>query len=326
MNLSQLRFVMAVASTDSFTSAASECCVTQPTLSSGIAQLEDELGARLFARTTRKVTLTPFGEHLLPYMSEVVKAQTLLASQANAYLHPAQGLIRIGMSPLLDASLLGLMIEPFRRAHPTVDIVLRELNMTDLYQMLDRGLLDYVFGVAEARKKRWQTTVLYEEPLLFIPSGTGSRMASRHESVTLKAISNETYLMVPDTCGLSRVTRALFRRHKGAPKEYSGKAMSYHVLEDWAALDMGAAILPKSKVSENRLGVCRIEDRAGKEARITFEAMWYKDKACVPHLQAFERHLRTVVPHIVQGAMEQPRKAKYRVPSRSRTGSSTPRA
>lgn len=298
--------------------------MTQPTLSSGIAQLEDELGARLFARTTRKVTLTPFGEHVLPYMSEVLKAQTLLASQANAYLHPAQGLIRIGMSPLLDASLLGLMIEPFRRENPTVDIVLRELNMTDLYQMLDRGLLDYVFGVAETRKKRWLTTVLYEEPLLFIPSGMAPRMVSRQESVNLKAISNETYLMVPDTCGLSRVTRSLFRSHKRTLKEYSGKAMSYHVLEDWAVLGMGAAILPKSKVSEDRPGVCRIEDHAGKEIRITFEAMWYKDNARAPHLQAFERHLRTVVPHIVRGSMEQPSKAKYRVRSHPRRGSSTP--
>ncbi len=295
--------------------------MTQPTLSSGIAQLEDELGARLFARTTRRVTLTPFGEHVLPYMNEVLKAQTLLASQANSFLHPDHGLIRIGMSPLLDASLLGLMIEPFRRDNPTVDIVLRESNMTDLYQMLDRGLLDYVFGVAETRKKRWVTTVLYEEPLFFIPSGPGSRLASRQESVTLKDISHETYLMVPDTCGLSRVTRGLFRSRKGTLKEYSGKAMSYHVLEDWAALGMGAAMLPKSKVSEDRPGVCRIVDHTGKEVRITFEAMWYKDPARAPHLQAFERHLRTVVPHIMRGSMVEPRKSRLRIGSHPRTES-----
>ena len=61
MNLSQLRFTAAVTFHGSFTAAASECCVPQPTLSNGIAQLEAELGERLLLRTTRKVSLTHFG-------------------------------------------------------------------------------------------------------------------------------------------------------------------------------------------------------------------------------------------------------------------------
>ncbi|BFU93523.1 MAG: transcriptional regulator [Nitrospira sp.] len=301
MNLSQLRFATSLASTGSFTLAAAECCVTQPTLSNGIAQLEDELGAQLFVRTTRKVGLTPFGVYALPYMTEVLKAHTVLASQAKAFLHPDQQLIRIGTSPLVDASLLKLMIEPFRRDNPRVDIVLREMNMTDLHQMLDRGLLDYVFGVAEAHKKRWVTATLYDEPLMFIPPGQGWLGNPRRESVDLKDIANETYVMVPDACGLSRVTRGIFRSQRRTLKEYSGRAMSYHVLQDWAALGMGAAILPKSKISESRQHVYPIEGRARREVRITFEAIWSRNKARAPHLRAFEQHLCKVVPHIVRG-------------------------
>src|SRR6266700_4667422 len=133
MNLTQLRFASAVASKGSFSAAASECCVTQPTLSNGIARLESELGARLFARTTRKVGLTHFGAYLLPYISEVLNAQATLVGQTRAFLHPAQRLIRIGTSPSLNTALLGLMLEPFRRENPDVDVVLREMNMTDLY-------------------------------------------------------------------------------------------------------------------------------------------------------------------------------------------------
>lgn len=65
MNLSQLRYVKAVAETGSFTQAAEQCYVTQPTLSNGIAQLEQEFEERIFVRTTRIVSLTPFGEHIL---------------------------------------------------------------------------------------------------------------------------------------------------------------------------------------------------------------------------------------------------------------------
>src|SRR5258706_9278016 len=106
MNLSQLRFASTVASTGSFTAAAAECCVTQPTLSNGIAQLENELGERLFVRTTRKVALTPFGVHVLPYINEVLSAQASLVHQTQAFLSPGKRLIRIGTSPLVSANLL----------------------------------------------------------------------------------------------------------------------------------------------------------------------------------------------------------------------------
>ena len=97
------------------------------------------------------------------------------------------------------------------------------MNMADLHQMLDRGLLDYVFGVAGIRKKRWCTAFLYNEPLLFIPRASIPPSGPRSESVNVKDISNETYVMVPDACGLSHVTWALFRSHKRKLKEYPEK-------------------------------------------------------------------------------------------------------
>jgi LysR family transcriptional regulator, hydrogen peroxide-inducible genes activator len=301
MNLSQLRFANAVATTGSFTSAASECCVTQPTLSNSIAQLEDELGERLFMRTTRKVGLTPFGAHVLPYIVEVLNSQANLVHQTQAFLSPDKRLVRIGTSPLISASLLGLMIEPFHLHNPDVEVVLREMNMTDLYRMLDGGLLDFVFGIADIYKERWVATFLYDEPLLFIPRGAVWPNGSRPQSVQLKDIADETYVMVPDACGLSRATRALFRRHRRKLNEYSGEAMSYQVLEEWAVLSIGAAILPKSKITGSGHAPVPIADKSGQEVRIGFEAIWSRTGAQSSHLLEFAKHLRKVVPGIVRG-------------------------
>src|SRR6516165_5884972 len=88
MNLGQLEFAVAVADKRSFTGAAGQCHVTQPTLSNGIAQLEDELGGRLFVRTTRTVSLTPLGTHLVPYIREVLVAQAAIFSEAQSFLNP----------------------------------------------------------------------------------------------------------------------------------------------------------------------------------------------------------------------------------------------
>src|SRR6185437_15023821 len=146
MNLKQLEYAAAVAANNSFSVAAEACHVTQPTLSSGVAELEAEMGGRLFSRTTRSVALTPLGTHLLPYIKEVINARDTLSVQSKSFLNPAQKILRIGMSPLVDAKLLGLMLDPFKRENPAIELVLREMNMADLYRMLDEGLLDYVFG------------------------------------------------------------------------------------------------------------------------------------------------------------------------------------
>lgn len=300
MNLSQLDFAAAVAEKKSFTAAAESCHVTQPTLSNGIAQLEDELGGKLFLRTTRSVSVTPLGVHLLPYVKEILSARASLLSQAQLVLNPSKQMVRIGMSPLINTQLLGIMLDPYRRDHPKVEIVLREMNMADLYRMLDEGLLDYVFGVVDSHKERWTSTLLYDEPLLYIPSGAEPR-GDRSESVNLKDIASDTFVMVPDACGLSRATRALFRSQRKTLHEYPGQALSYQVLEDWATLNVGAAILPRSKVSRNASVARPIQSKGDETVRIAFEAVWPQERRRAAHLMAFENHLRKVVPRLLKG-------------------------
>ena len=72
-----LRYFLAVAELGSFSRAAAKVNVTQPTLSVGIAKLEEQVGARLFERTTRRVSLTPAGSRFLP------RARRIAARQAS---------------------------------------------------------------------------------------------------------------------------------------------------------------------------------------------------------------------------------------------------
>ena len=291
MNLSQLRFADAVARAGSFTKAAAECRVTQPTLSNGIAQLEYELGDRLFVRTTRSVAPTPFGSVVLPYIAQVLGAQASLLQQASKFLNPEQRLLRIGTSPLISAHRIGMLLEPFRREFPNVNVVLREANMTDLQRMLESGLIDFMFGVSEIHKGS-NTAFLYDEPLLFIPRGSEWHGRSSARSVQLKDITGETYVMVPDACGLSRATRALFQAQRSKLHEYPGEALSYQVLEEWAALGIGAAILPQSKITAGRQVFYSIRDLSGRPATIAFQAVWPAIDKRAKHLLGFARHLR----------------------------------
>ncbi|MGH8828996.1 MAG: LysR family transcriptional regulator, partial [Jiangellaceae bacterium] len=79
MNIEYLRYAQAVARAGSFSAAARERHVSQPSLSKGIAQLEATLGGKLYARSTQGVSPTPFGEQMLPLISAAISSIDALA-------------------------------------------------------------------------------------------------------------------------------------------------------------------------------------------------------------------------------------------------------
>ena len=80
MNLAFIRYFLAVAETGNFTEAAERCHVTQPTLSAGVARLEEEIGARLFDRG-RRSGLSAAGQRLLPHARAMVEAWRLARAE-----------------------------------------------------------------------------------------------------------------------------------------------------------------------------------------------------------------------------------------------------
>lgn len=289
MNLNQLRYVKAVADTGSFTQAAAKCFVTQPTLSNGLAQLEAELGEKLFTRTTRTVSLTPFGEHILPYIEKVLQAQTELVEEYRNYVSPERDVIRIGISPLIQTGRFGQMLSLFRQTHTHTEVIFTEQNMADLFRLLEDDMIDFVFGVTDdAHRQSRGRAFLYEEPLFYIPRAGDVKV--NRESITIDEMAGETIVMVPDGCGLAKATRAIFRSHRRKFRQYPGKAMSYQVLEEWASLGLGAAILPESKRVKGKEKTLPIMDKSGKPLMLSFEGVWKEDMSA-PNLVAFAAHI-----------------------------------
>ncbi|MCL4485143.1 MAG: LysR family transcriptional regulator [Nitrospirae bacterium] len=250
MNIAHLKFVVETSNTHSFSQAAEKCHVTQSTLSHGVAEVEKELGAKLFERTTRSVTLSPFGESMIPLITTILNAESNLILQAKNYLHPEKALIKIGTSPLLNPAFTSMLTQSFKEKNPNYEIVLYEENLTQLQKMLLANSLDFIFVpliadfTAEFGKMR--SLFLYDEPLVLITQDPTLLLAG---SVSAKTLKDQKLVMVPDACGLARVTREIFRKAKVPLNEYEGKAFSYSALTDWAQNGIGSAVLPKSKVS-----------------------------------------------------------------------------
>jgi DNA-binding transcriptional LysR family regulator len=146
MNFQQLRFVVAVADLRSFTTAADLCCVTQPALSNAIAQLEAEMGGKLFERTTRSVTLTEFGAQMIGQIREILAAKSRLLVHSADYLAKDDPVVRIGMSPLISDDYVAALLARVAAADEGLTVILSEMNKGDIGPALETGEIQFGLG------------------------------------------------------------------------------------------------------------------------------------------------------------------------------------
>ena len=273
MNFQQLRFVVAVAETRSFTSAADLCCVTQPALSNAIGQLEGELGGKLFERTTRSVTLTAFGNAFIGDIQGILDAKSRLLLKASDYVSRDDRTVRIGMSPLISDAYVEAILARFAKFDASLEPIISEMNKDRIGPALESGEINIGLGPEPWDQSKLATKPIYSEPLLYVSDAI---TVSDGEAETLERLAGREVLLVGDDCGLSTAVRNLFRDSQVALKAYEGKAHSYGVLEKWAQLGIGVAILPASKVADVSKAR-RISDPAGGTVSIGFHACWKRE-------------------------------------------------
>lgn len=305
MNLTHLRFVAATAELKSFSRAAEKCQVTQSSLSNGVALMEEELGGKLFERTTRTVALSPFGKAMIPLIKSVLGAESNLLLQARHYLSPEKALIRIGVSPLVNAGFTSILTQSFRDKNPDDEIVLYEENLEQLQHMLLSDGLDFIFVplISEftAEFGKMISLFLYDEPLVLI---TRDAPLLSCGSVSAKILQHQKFVMVPDACGLSRVTREIFKKAKVTLQEYEGRAFSYSALTEWAQNGIGSALLPRSKVSRDTVCIPLLDERHSPEY-IRFVSIG--NAASYARFSPFTEHLRKNSASLARGlGLDQP--------------------
>lgn len=149
MELRQLTFAMAVAEAGSFTAAARRCHLSQSALSTQIAQLEAELGVRLFERTTRRVVLTEAGRLFLPAACRIVELADELRAQMSAHTAGALRTLRVGSTQTATRVLdLPAVLGDLRRRHPGARITMTAGPNAELLGAVADGSLDIALAGA----------------------------------------------------------------------------------------------------------------------------------------------------------------------------------
>lgn len=166
MNLRDLEYVVSLAADGQFRRAAERCHVSQPTLSTQIAKLEDELGIQLFERGPRAATPTINGRAIIRQAQIVLDEVERLRALARAAEDPLIGPFHLGVIPTAGPYLLPRLLPTLRERWPKLQLLLREEQTAPLLERLRAGSLDAAILSLplDGDDLRWEK--LLEEPLL----------------------------------------------------------------------------------------------------------------------------------------------------------------
>ncbi|MBL7756195.1 MAG: LysR family transcriptional regulator, partial [Chitinophagaceae bacterium] len=166
MTFVQLEYIVAVDTWRHFATAASQCFVTQPTLSMQIQKLEEELGFKIFDRSKQPVVPTEAGLEIIEHARRVLQERNNLLETIQLRKGVLTGELRIGIIPTLAPYLLPLFIQPFTKKYPSVRLVVHEM-MTDLIiTRLREGRIDAGILVTPLQEPGISEHVLFYEELM----------------------------------------------------------------------------------------------------------------------------------------------------------------
>lgn len=145
MELRQIKYFIKVAELEHVSEAAAELHVAQSAVSRQIANLEDELGVKLFIRGSRRIRLTPVGEIFLERVKSVMNELDKAEREIYEYLNPESGTIRLGFPTSLAAKTLPNVISAFRKEHPQIGFQLQQGTVKELSEAVVQGHIDIAF-------------------------------------------------------------------------------------------------------------------------------------------------------------------------------------
>ncbi len=250
----QLQYFVALSEELNFGRAAQRLNISQPPLSAAIRQLEIDLGARLFDRDSKHVSLTPAGvslrvraRRMLDYLDETLEIARRASSSAPVEL-------RIGFAPSMIYRRLPEFLRTLEELHPAARIVLREMNSALQFDALLRGQIDVGFIHGLPLPEGVASILLMDEPFICcVPSHHRLAQAS---FVSLQELAQERFVtfsrpLAPD----------YHDRMMNLLNAAGGQIGAVHEVSHWltvlamVATGMGVALMPQSMANSRMADV-----------------------------------------------------------------------
>ena len=241
LTLRQLRAFCFVAQEQSMTRAAEKLFLTTSALSMLIRSLEEELGLRLFERTTRRVTLTEAGSELLPTALQILnQLDSTVHALQTTHLKQSE-LLKVATSPLLAASLMPMVISQFRRDFPGVRLELMDVPVADVAEAVRSGQADIGVCTSGQESRDLKSEVIFQDALC-VACPEGHALAAM-ESVEWSDLVEFPLILLKPGTGLRNLLEKPMQRWAGQIRwEY--EVANIHTVLGLISAGLGVSVLP----------------------------------------------------------------------------------
>jgi len=287
MELHQLRYFCAIAETGSFSRAAGQCHVAQPSLSQQILKLEAELGARLFDRLGRSVRLTDLGKTFLPRARAVLRELEAAKGDVRERKDSISGPISVGVIPTVAPYFLPPHLSLFTRQFPQAQLTVTEEITPVLLDGVRAGRLDVALLALPLRGHEFDAFPLLTERL-FAALPHKHALANRR-SVSLKDIRKEPFLLLRDGHCFRDTAVAACDRARVKPQIIFESGQFSSILS-MVGTGMGVSIVPEMAI-EKHLN-CRYVLISDDGATRTIGAIVLRGRSLTRVHNAFLTHIR----------------------------------
>lgn len=277
MKTIQLKCFLAAAETLHFGKAAQSLNVLPATLGRQISQLEDYLGVPLFVRTTRAVSLTEAGRHVLDDARQLVAQAQAFEDKARAVRSNDAHVLKVGAIDSAAAGLIPQILQPMQAAHPGLEIQIVEQKTIHLLPRLLSGSLDIAFcRPPDLRDPRLVFRTLFHETAVVALPGS-HRLADRPQ-IEIADLAEEP-LIVPDRRSRPHshdLTMSLFLK-AGLTARVAQIAEEKQTIVNLVAAGTGLAIVPRWTARLRVEGVRFIplaNADASSQAKLILAASW----------------------------------------------------
>lgn len=242
MTLTQLKYMNTVAEFGNFTIAAEKCCVTQPTLSMQIQKLEEELGVKIFNRSTKPIILTDIGEKIIIQAKKITQEASRMDDIVSTEKGFIGGEFKLGIIPTVMPTLLPMFLNTFTKKYPKVDLKIEELTTVNITKLIREGHLDAGIAATPLGMDTIIELPLYHEPFVaYIPDTNPLKSLDQIEIDDLN--SSDVLVLEDGHCFRNHVLN-LCQMNSFSKNRFDLKSGSFETLIKLADEGLGMTLLP----------------------------------------------------------------------------------
>jgi LysR family transcriptional activator of glutamate synthase operon len=284
----KLAVLKALATDEHVTRVAERVGLPQPTISRWLAELGDQLGAPIIAKSGRRVRLTRAGRLLADAATRSLAALEPGLREVEEELDPEKGRVVLGFLHMLGRSVVPELVRGFRADHPHVRFGLIQNARQAVVDKLASGEIDLALVAPPPEGPEFESQLLFEQELIVVVPST-HRLASR-KAVRLKDLADEEFIVLEHGYGLRQITDDLCAAAGFTPK-IAFEGQETETVRGLVAAGLGVSLLPHPEFTPPA-GVRELP-LTPRSVR-AFGLAWLKDHPLPPAVRAFRDHaLRT---------------------------------